>query len=62
MYAYGYKNTEQAWYTLADSGISGNPCDQCDTCKVNCISGFDIKSKISDIARLRDVPLDFIRV
>jgi uncharacterized protein len=62
MYAYGYKNTEQAWYTLADTGISGNPCDQCPVCKVKCISGFDVKSKISDITRLRDVPLDFVRV
>ena len=61
MYAYGYKNTAQAFHTLADAGISGNPCSQCDTCKVNCISGFNIKSKISDIARLRDVPLDFLR-
>lgn len=62
MYAYGYRNTEQAWYTLADAELSGNPCNKCDSCKVNCISGFDIKAKVTDIARLRDVPLDFVRV
>jgi len=62
MYAYGYKNTAQAWYTLADAELSDNPCNKCDTCKVNCVSGFDVKSKISDIARLRDVPMDFIQV
>jgi len=61
MYAYGYKNTEQAWYTLADAEIADNPCNRCEACHVNCISGFDIKAKITDIARLKDVPLDFVR-
>jgi hypothetical protein len=61
MYAYGYKNTAQAWYTMADAGLPDNPCSNCDSCKVNCISGFDVKAKVTDIARLRDVPLDFVR-
>ncbi len=61
MYAYGYKNTEQAWYTLADAELSGRPCDNCDTCSVSCAAGFNVKNKILDIARLRDVPLDFLR-
>jgi predicted aldo/keto reductase-like oxidoreductase len=62
MYAYGYKNAEQAYYTLADAGLSGNVCNNCETCNVKCASGFDVKSKIADIARLRDVPVDFLRV
>lgn len=62
MYAYGYKNTEQAWYTLADAGLTGSVCDQCDVCGVKCASGFNVKSKISDIARLKNIPLDFLRV
>ena len=61
MYAYGYKNTKQAWFTLADAGLSGNPCEKCETCKVNCLSRFDVKNKIMDIARLRNVPKDFIQ-
>lgn len=61
MYAYGYKNTEQAWYTLADAQLSGRPCDNCETCSVSCAAGFNVKNKILDIARLRDVPLDFVR-
>ena len=61
MYAYGYKNTEQAWFTLADANLSGNPCEKCETCKVNCLSRFDVKNKIMDIARLRNVPKDFIQ-
>jgi predicted aldo/keto reductase-like oxidoreductase len=60
MYAYGYKNTEQAWYTLADAKLSADACKACDTCNVQCASDFDVKSKIADIERLRNVPLDFV--
>ncbi|OFY79297.1 MAG: hypothetical protein A2V46_08685 [Bacteroidetes bacterium RBG_19FT_COMBO_42_7] len=62
MYAYGYRNTEQAWYTLADIDLSGNPCERCETCKVNCLARFDVKNKIMDISRLKNVPKDFIQV
>lgn len=62
MYAYGYKNMEQAYYTLADAGLANDVCNQCEVCNVNCASGFNVKSKISDIARLRNMPLDFLRV
>lgn len=61
MYAYGYKNTRQAFHTLEDTGISENPCQNCNTCKVNCISHFDVKQKITDIARLREVPVEFLK-
>jgi predicted aldo/keto reductase-like oxidoreductase len=60
MYAYGYRNLEHAYYTVADSGIAGNPCDLCDVCKVNCSAGFNVREKVRDIARLRDVPVDFL--
>jgi predicted aldo/keto reductase-like oxidoreductase len=59
MYAYGYKNTRQAWYTLADVEYS-KQCENCTTCHVNCRAGFDIKNKIKDISRLKNVPPDFI--
>jgi predicted aldo/keto reductase-like oxidoreductase len=60
MYAYGYRNTAQAWNTLADVDISGRPCENCTSCNINCTSGFDIRKKILDISRLKDVPHDFI--
>jgi len=62
MYAYGYKNAEQAYYTLADAGLSEKVCDKCEVCNVKCASGFDVKAKIADIARLRNVPVEFLRV
>jgi predicted aldo/keto reductase-like oxidoreductase len=61
MYAYGYKDTVQAWHTLAGVELSGKPCEKCSTCNVNCTAGFDIKNKILDIERLKDVPSDFVQ-
>ena len=61
MYAYGYKNTEQAWHTLSDAGLPDRACDKCDVCSVKCSSGFNVKNKISDIVRLKGVPKDFLK-
>ena len=60
MYAYGYKDTSLAWHALANVEVSAGSCDKCDFCRVDCTAGFDVKTKISDIARLKDVPKDFI--
>jgi len=60
MYAYGYRNTEQAWFTLADVDLSDKPCEKCEICNVNCAAGFDVRKKILDIIRLKDIPQDFI--
>ena len=60
MYAYGYRNTSQAWHTLSGIELSGKTCEGCSSCSINCTAGFDIKDKILDIARLKDVPGDFV--
>lgn len=60
MYAYGYKNIKQAWQTMAEVGYS-KECLNCSTCSVKCTSGFKIKEKIADIARLKDIPSDLIQ-
>ena len=60
MYAYGYKNSSQAWHTIANVEISGRPCEKCEVCRINCTAGFDIKNKILDISRLKDVPPEFV--
>ena len=61
MYAYGYRNVGQAWHTLDAAGVSGRPCETCDVCRVSCTAGFDIKDRVQDIVRLKDVPLEFLR-
>ena len=36
------------------------PCDDCGTCPVVCAKGFDVRERIRDIVRLRDVPREFL--
>lgn len=60
MYAYGYRNMEQAWHTLAEAGATSSPCENCEKCSVKCSAGFNVKNKISDITRLAKVPEEFI--
>lgn len=60
MYAYGYGNLALASELLAETGTTGVPCSLCEVCTAECIKGFDIKGKITDIARLRSVPYDLL--
>ncbi len=60
MYAYGYKNPALARETMLPLNIDGSPCTGCDTCTVDCRMGFDIKDRVTDIARLNTVPKEFL--
>lgn len=60
MYAYGYKNFEKARQTLEQVDLSRVACGSCTTCSVNCAVGFNVKEKVLDIARLKDVPQEFL--
>ncbi|MFZ2286268.1 MAG: aldo/keto reductase [Bacteroidales bacterium] len=60
MYAYGYGNLRQARSTLTAAGVRQEPCADCSSCSIKCSSGFDVRRKIQDIARLTDVPEDFL--
>ena len=61
MYAYGYRNLEFARKTLDSADLSSIPCVNCSECQVNCAMGFDVRSRILDIARLQNIPEDLIR-
>ncbi len=61
LYAFGHNNLAHAQHTLSSSGLSSVPCNTCNNCTVKCQMGFDIRTKILDIARLKDVPEDFFR-
>ena len=60
MYAYGYRNLGHAYDTLSYAGTDADPCIGCGTCPVSCAMNFDIRTKITKIARLNDVPGEFI--
>jgi predicted aldo/keto reductase-like oxidoreductase len=60
MYAYGYESPAKARETLDYVSLSKVPCFNCASCSVICSSGFDIKRKVTDIVRLKDVPEEFL--
>jgi uncharacterized protein len=60
MYAYGYSSPAMAKTLLGELGTSGNPCTNCDVCKVRCSRNFQVRDKINDISRLVNMPADFL--
>lgn len=59
MYAYGYRNLEAAHETVASLKLPKDPCGDCSNCSVRCASAFDVRDRVSDIARLGRMPGDF---
>ena len=60
MYAFGYRNLAHAHDTLSYAAVETDPCSGCGTCSVSCVMDYDIRSKITKIARLNDVPREFL--
>jgi predicted aldo/keto reductase-like oxidoreductase len=60
MYAYGYRNLRLARHTMDRADQHGLSCKDCTECQVTCTMGFDVKGKILDIARIREIPEDMI--
>ncbi|MBN2184678.1 MAG: aldo/keto reductase [Candidatus Krumholzibacteriota bacterium] len=60
MYAYGYRNLSHAHETISWALAETDPCRGCPSCSVTCAMGFDIRGKIAKIARLNNVPKEFL--
>lgn len=60
MYAYGYKQASLSKETLLELDLARHVCSTCDTCKVECISGFDVAGKIAAITPVVQVPNEFL--
>lgn len=60
MYAHGYREMKKAKDLLAANDIRTNPCMECSVCTTKCVRGFDIQKKIADIARLNQMPDEFL--
>lgn len=60
MYAYGYRNLAHAQETLSSVVSDSDPCGGCVTCSVSCAMNFDVRRKITNVARLNDVPGEFL--
>jgi predicted aldo/keto reductase-like oxidoreductase len=60
MYTYGYRQPELAQTLLAELGLPEEPCSNCSQCTAQCVKGFDIAERISDVCRLARVPSEFL--
>lgn len=60
MYAYGYKHAQLSKETLVDLNLPEDICVNCDECKVNCASGFNVAGKIASITPIKNVPTEFL--
>ena len=60
MYAYGYNQKMEAKYLLSSLNLGENPCGDCNDCTIDCLKKFNIRDKITDIARLRNTPAEFL--
>ena len=60
MYVYGYRDLAKAKEAMDRVDISSAPCRDCHECRVRCHMGFDVRRKLTDVARLRDVPEEFV--
>jgi uncharacterized protein len=60
MYTYGYRDIKQGYDLIASLHLPRSICQDCGQCSVKCSIGFDVPGKIRNIARLRDVPPDFV--
>ena len=60
MYAYGYESPAKARDALEHIDFSQVICEDCPECTVKCTMGFNVKEKVLDIARIMDVPGEFL--
>ncbi len=60
MYAYGYGDPGKAKKTISETVSAGPPCRRCSTCGVACAMGFDVRARIMDVARVLNIPDDFL--
>jgi len=59
MYAYGYHDLASAVRNIASIKDDPIACAACSSFVVRCPMGFDVRSKVLDIIRLRDFPAEF---
>jgi len=60
MYAHGYANPAAAKLTLQSAQADRAACSRCDACSIRCTMGFDVAARIKDIARILDMPDEFL--
>jgi hypothetical protein len=60
MYLYGYRNLGAARELVASLRLPAQVCGEYASCPVQCVSGFPVSSRVRDVARMREVPVEFL--
>jgi predicted aldo/keto reductase-like oxidoreductase len=60
MYLYGSRNLGAAQDLVSSLRLPARVCGDCAACPVQCVSGFPVSSRIRDVARIREVPPEFL--
>jgi predicted aldo/keto reductase-like oxidoreductase len=60
MYAHGYRNLLSAKDVVSELGHGDLPCATCESCSVNCPQDFDVRERALDVARIGQIPDDFL--
>ena len=60
MYVYDYRNLDMAQDLVVSMNLPSQVCEDCSQCPVKCSIGFNVRGKIRDIARIRQVPSEFM--
>jgi len=60
MYTYGYRNLALAQDLISSLNLPARVCGDCSLCPVKCSIGFNVSAKIQDVARIKDIPSEFI--
>jgi uncharacterized protein len=60
MYTYGYRDAVKGKKVVDYLPVSESPCGECAECNVNCRMQFDVRAKIEDIVRLKNLPADLL--
>jgi hypothetical protein len=60
MYAFGHQNPQKALAALPGWSSVDIGCSRCNECDVRCVLGHDVRSRAMDMARLLEVPHEFL--
>lgn len=60
MYTYDYRSLAHAQDLIVSLNLPDKVCEDCSYCPVKCSIGFNVPKKIRDVARLKDVPSEFL--
>ncbi|MCK5407111.1 MAG: aldo/keto reductase [Candidatus Krumholzibacteria bacterium] len=60
MYAFGHRSPRKARATLRSWTPADVACKTCNNCSVECSLGFDVKTRALEIARILEVPSEFL--